>query len=156
MTNSQEEQAARPVLRARPSYQLTELIAKEPLLAYTGDPRALARFFHDKVKLTDGEIATAMGTRAGTVRRWRSTTSTHAPRDVRPLDDMRVIVALLVNSGVLTLEEAGGFLRSRVVPPNDDIPLKLLAGDDGFTHVREVAQSFVDAILVRRAQATDN
>jgi len=151
MTNSQEDQATTRAARPGPALALTGPVVIEPLLAATMDPRALVRFLHDKVKLTDGEVATAMGTRAGTVRRWRSPKATHAPRDIRPLDDMRVIVALLVNSGVLSLEEAGGFLRSRVVPPTDEIPLNLLnAGEDGFRRVREVAQAFVDVLLVRR------
>jgi hypothetical protein len=156
-TVRQEESTTVPVLMPRPYYVTQEParpIGEELMLALTANPRALVRFFHDKVKLTDGEIATAMGTRAGTVRRWRSAKATHAPRDVRPLDDMRVIVALLVNSGVFSLEEAGGFLRSRVVPPNDDIPLTLLStGEVGFRRVREVAQSLVDAVLVRRDES---
>lgn len=158
MTNSQQERAATSAAPWLRGYGQVEPIAVEPMLTATIDSRELVRFFHNKVKLTDKEIATAMGTQAGTVRRWRSPKSTHAPRDIRPLDDMRVIVALLVNSGVLSLEEAGGFLRSRVVPPNDDIPLTLLAeGESGFRRVREVAQSFVDSMLVRRnAHAINN
>jgi len=145
MPNSQEERTAVPLER-QSSYELVE-----PMLAATTDPRGLVRFMHDKARLSDREIATAMGTHAGTVRRWRSNKAKHMPRDIGPLDNMRVIVALLVNSGVVSVEEAGGFLRSRVVPPNDDIPLTLFAmGDEGFHRVREVAQSFVDGILVRR------
>jgi hypothetical protein len=155
MTNSYEQKvASRPV---RPSSKLAELWVKEPMLAITGDKRALVRFFHDKVKLTDAEIATAMGTGPGTVRRWRSPKAAHEPRDVRRLDNIRTILALLVNSGVLTLEEAGGFLRSQVVPPNDEVPLDLLgAGGDGYARVREVAASFVDDILGRRAHTSSS
>lgn len=157
MSNTQRERDRTAAVRPARVDPLPAPMALEPMLVATMDPRALVRFFHDKVKLTDREIATAMGTGAGTVRRWRSPKATHAPRDIRPLDDMRVIVALLVNSGVLSLEEAGGFLRSRVVPPADEIPLDLLAtGEDGFRRVREVAQVFVDALLVRRpARTTD-
>lgn len=146
MPNSQEEQTIQTQLEQHSSYELNE-----PMLAATTDPRGLVRFLHDKVKLNDREIATAMATHAGTVRRWRSTKAKHSPRDTGPLDNMRVIVALLVNSGALSLEEAGGFLRSRVVPPNDDIPLPLFAtGDEGFHRVREVAQAYVDSILARQ------
>lgn len=123
------------------------------------NPRALARFLHDEVKLTDGEIAIATNKDAGTVRRWRSNTSPHAPRMLRPLDDMRVIVELLANSGALTLQEAGGFLRARVVPPDDEIPLAVLSSsnEDGFKRVRKAAEAFADAILVRRtAQSSDD
>lgn len=150
MTTSSQEQSSKPTAPKRSPSQPARAVVLEPMLLATTDARALVRFFHDKVKLKDREIATAMGTGAGTVRRWRSAKATHAPRDVRALDDMRVIVALLVNSGALSLDEAGGFLRSRVVPPNDEIPLELFAaGEDGFRRVREVAQAFVDALLLR-------
>lgn len=120
------------------------------------NPRNLARFLHDEVKLTDREIGTATSSDPGTVSRWRSHKTVPAAGTVRPLDDMRVIVELLANSGVLTLEEAGGFLRARVVPPDDEVPLEVLAdGTDGFKRVRRAAEAFVDAILVRSTEIPD-
>jgi hypothetical protein len=147
MTGSPDKHAdRRPAPR---SYLLVD-----PRLAT--NPRKLVRFLHDDVKLTDREIGTATNNDAGTVRRWRSEKSKHAPRMIRPLDDMRVIVELLVNTGVLTLEEAGGFLRARVVPPNDEIPLAVLssASDEGFKRVRKAAEAFIAAILVRSPAQT--
>jgi hypothetical protein len=106
----------------------------------TGDPRELARYLHDTIRLSDAEIAQVAGVAHDvTVRRWRSRASTSAPRSTERLDDLRAIVGLLLNSGLLFPEEVGRFLRAR----NDDLgyarPLVLL-GQGDFERVREAAE----------------
>ena len=118
----------------------------EPAMV-TEDPRELVRFLHDEIKLSDRELANALGgTHEVTIRRWRSKNATGAPRDPQPLDDLRAIVALLLQSGVFYPEEIGRFLRSR----NQDLahrrPLDLLGSGDeeGFYRVLEASEKLIE------------
>lgn len=109
----------------------------------TSDPRELARFLHDTIRLTDAEIAQVAGVANDvTVRRWRSRASSGEPRNTERLDDLRAIVGLLCSSETLFPEEIGRFLRAR----NSDLgyarPLVLLARGD-FDRVREAAERLV-------------
>jgi hypothetical protein len=120
----------------------------EPAMV-TKDPRELVRFLHDEIKLSDRELAKAVGgTHEVTIRRWRSKTAKGMPRDTEALDNLRAIVALLLGSGVLYPEEIGRFLRSR----NEDLayrrPLDLLESgdDDEFYRVLKAAELLVERL----------
>jgi hypothetical protein len=112
----------------------------------TQDPRELVRFLHDDVKLSDRELAKALGgTHEVTIRRWRSKSAPGVPRDTESLDDVRAVVALLLRSGVLYPEEIGRFLRAR----NEDLghrrPLDLLGtgSEEDFYRVLEAAELLI-------------
>ena len=128
----------------------------EAVLAATSDPRALVRYMHSEVKLSDRELEKVIGAHRVTISRWRSNTS--EPRGTGRLDDLRVIVALLVNSGVFDAEEVGRFLRSRDDSLGQRPPLAFLGHtededkrEEEFRRVLEVTQRLVDRVLV-----TDN
>jgi len=112
----------------------------------TQGPRELVRFLHDEIKLSDRELAKALGgTHEVTIRRWRSKSASGMPRDTESLDDVRAVVALLLRSGVMYPEEIGRFLRAR----NEDLghrrPLDLLGSgsEDDFYRVLEAAEALV-------------
>ena len=129
--------------------------AAQPVLTATTDPRVLVRYLHHEVKLTDRELEKVTGTHRVTIRRWRSKQDHSEPRDTGRLDDLRVIVGLLVNSGVLNAEEAGRFLRSRDEHLDHLPPLAFLTytedetrREKDFRRVLEVTQTLVDRMLV--------
>jgi hypothetical protein len=68
---------------------------------------------HNQIRMTDEEIAKAANVRSQTVRRWRSPAAAHTPRNAERLDDLRAIVTLLLQSGLLYPEEIGRWLRAR-------------------------------------------
>lgn len=108
----------------------------------SSDTRDLARFLHNQIRMTDEEIAKAANVRSQTVRRWRSTAATHTPRNTERLDDLRAIVALLLQSGVLYPEEIGRWLRAR----NSDLGWarpNILIGQGKFDIVRRAAEHHV-------------
>ena len=126
-------------VRLRPSVPL------EPAMV-TQDPRELVRFLHDEIKLSDRELAKALGgAHEVTIRRWRSKNTSGMPRDTESLDDVRAVVSLLLRSGVMYPEEIGRFLRAR----NEDLghrrPLDLLGSgsEDDFYRVLEAAEALV-------------
>ena len=128
--------------------QPTRVVPSVPLerAMVTQDPRDLVRFLHDEVKLSDRELAKALGgTHEVTIRRWRSKNTAGMPRDTESLDDVRAVVALLLRSGVLYPEEVGRFLRAR----NEDLghrrPLDLLGSDneEDFYRVLEAAEQLI-------------
>jgi hypothetical protein len=108
----------------------------------SSDTRELARFLHDKIRITDEEIAKAANVRSQSVRRWRSSAATNSPRNTEQLDDLRAIVALLLQSGVLYPEEIGRWLRAR----NSDLGFarpNILIGQGKFDLVRRAADLHV-------------
>jgi hypothetical protein len=115
----------------------------------SSDTRDLARFLHDKIRMTDAEIATAADVRSQTVRRWRSTAATSSPRNTERLDDLRAIVALLLQSGVLYAEEIGRWLRARSIDLGYARPYVLI-GQGKFDAVRHAAEAHVARLEGRR------
>lgn len=108
----------------------------------SSDTRDLARFLHNQIRMTDEEIARAADVRSQTVRRWRSTAATNSPRNTERLDDLRAIVALLLQSGVVYPEEIGRWLRAR----NSDLGYgrpNVLIGQGKFDTVRAAAEHHV-------------
>jgi hypothetical protein len=117
----------------------------------TQDPRELVRFLHDEIKLSDREVARALGgAHEVTIRRWRSKSASGMPRDTEQLDDVRAVVALLLRSGVLYPEEIGRFLRARNEDLGHQRPLDLLGtgNETEFYRVLEAAE-----LLIKRLQA---
>ena len=112
----------------------------------TSDTRDLTRFLHDKIRMSDDEIAAAAGVKSGqSVRRWRSTAATNAPRNVDRLDDLRAVVVLLLQSGVLYPEEIGRWLRARNADLGQARPTVLL-GKGEFDAVRRAADLHVERL----------
>ena len=117
-----------------------------PLMHVTRDQREIVRLLHDVIKLTDGEIAEATGVAQGvTVRAWRSRAAKSHPRNTTQIDDLRAIVGLLLNSGLLEPEEVGRFLRSRNANLNYRRPLSVLAQGQ-FERVRETAELLLERL----------
>jgi hypothetical protein len=126
----------------------------EPTLV-TSDPRAVVRFLHDVIQLSDAEIAEGIGVQAAiTVRRWRSEEAGGAPRRLNGVDDLRAIVGMLVNSRLLYAEEVGRFLRSRNEHLGYRRPLKLLA-DGQFERVMDAAEQLLLQLARRRQDELD-
>lgn len=124
----------------------------EPILV-TSDPRAVVRFLHDVIQMTDAEIAEAIGVQADvTVRRWRSEDAAGAPRRPDRVDDLRAIVGMLLNSRLLYPEEVGRFLRSRNEHLGYRRPLALLAREE-FERVMEAADHLTVQLAKRREAA---
>lgn len=130
----------------------------ERALSATSDPRAVVRYLHREVKLTDRELEKVTGVHRVTISRWRSNQDIGELRDTGRLDDVRVIVGLLVNSGAFEAEEAGRFLRSRDENLDHLPPLAFLAATEDkdrreteFRRVLEVTQTLVNGVLI-----TDN
>jgi hypothetical protein len=124
--------------QARPLPSIRELEAR----LISSDTRDLARFLHNQIRMSDEEIAKAANVRSQTVRRWRSTAATNSPRNTERLDDLRAIVALLLQSGVLYPEEIGRWLRAR----NSDLGYarpNVLIGQGKFDIVRAAAEHHV-------------
>jgi hypothetical protein len=133
---------------------LTPLLAAllRPAPATTGaalinaDARALTRFLHRKIRMTDAEIATVANvTNEQTIRRWRSTASKSTPRDNEYLDDLRAIVSLQLQSGVMYPEEIGRWLRSRVADLSHARPYVLL-GQGKFEEVKHAAELHIQRL----------
>ena len=108
----------------------------------SSDSRDLVRFLHDKIHMTDDEIAAAAHVRSQTVRRWRSAMDTSPPRNTERLDDLRSIVVLLLQSGVLRPEEIGRWLRARTSDLGYARPTVLI-GKGEFDAVRRAADQHV-------------
>ena len=121
----------------------------EPTLV-TSDPRAVVRFLHDTIRMTDAEIAEAIGVQADvTVRRWRSEDSGGVPRRTDRVDDLRAITGMLLNSRLLYPEEVGRFLRARNEHLGFRRPIALLGNGD-FDLVREAAEQILAQLANRR------
>jgi hypothetical protein len=123
---------------ARPLPSMRELEAR----LISSDTRDLARFLHNQIRMTDDEIAKAANVRSQTVRRWRSTAATNTPRNTERLDDLRAVVALLLQAGVLYPEEISRWLRAR----NSDLGYarpNVLIGQGKFDIVRRAAEHHV-------------
>lgn len=120
--------------------------ALSPLTLVTSDQRQIVRLLHDKIGLSDEEIAEATGVgHVVTVRKWRSRTAPGTPRNKEQIDDLRAIVGLLVNSGLISPEEIARFLRSRNPDLNYRRPLGLLARGE-FERVRAAAEQLLDRL----------
>lgn len=111
----------------------------------TSETRDLAVFLHDKIRMTDDEIGLAAGVKSQTVRRWRSTASAHAPRNSEGLDDVRAVVILLLQSGVLYPEEVGRWLRARNADLGHARPTVMLRAGK-FDAVRSAAELHVQRL----------
>jgi hypothetical protein len=120
--------------------------ALSPLTLVTSDQREVVRLLHNEVGLSDGEIAEATGVgHVVTVRKWRSATAQGTPRNKDRIDDLRAIVGLLANSGLIRSEEIGRFLRSRNPDLNYRRPLGLLAHGE-FERVRAAAEQLLERL----------
>lgn len=86
-----------------------------------GDQRDLARLLQSDLGLSEREIAKATG--AGTtvsVRRWRLHGAKAEPRSTEPLDDLRAIVGLMLNSGSILKRLRDFFDRATPTSVIDD------------------------------------
>lgn len=121
----------------------------EPLLV-TSSPRAVVRFLHDVVLMTDSEIADAIGVQSDvTIRRWRSEDASGTPRHPERIDDLRAIVGMLLNSRLVYPEEVGQFLRARNEHLGYRRPIDLLARCE-FGRVMEAADRVITQLARHR------
>lgn len=120
--------------------------ASRPLMLVTSDQRDIVRLLHDVVGLTDAEIAEATGVaHVVTVRKWRSRSAKGEPRNTEQIDDLRAIVGLLLNSGLLEPEDVGRFLRSRNADLSYRRPLGVLAQRQ-FDRVRQASEALLERL----------
>jgi hypothetical protein len=123
-----------------------ELLASAQSLRQGQNPRQVVSLLHD-LGLSYEDIATATGATVRSVRRWGTASDeSGSVRYWRKIDDLRAIVALLLESRSLEPSAAVHWLRYRNSDLEDERPLELLSQDDMFPYVRAAAVAFLDPL----------
>lgn len=121
--------------------------ARRTLVTVGQQPSQVLRALRAEVDLSDFVLAGLVGRTAQTVRRWRREDDVDIPDGaVAAIDDLRAIVAMLVQDGIegTTIKS---FLLSRNLGLGQDRPMDgLRVGLDAFRRVQHVTECFIAGV----------